>query len=241
MKTELPFDILPQPDEASCGPTCLHGVYRYYHDRISLGQVISEVPSLENGGTLAVLLGSHAVKRGYRAILYTYNLRVFDPTWFEFPTEELKLKLKSQLKFRQTPMLQMAIRAYMEFMELGGEIRFDDLTAALIGKHLERSAPILTGLSATYLYRCARELDNEYDDIRGKPVGHFVVLCGYDSEKGQVRVADPLLPNPVSETHGYDVQIDRVIASIFLGSLTYDANLLIIMSGENKAPGVSSK
>jgi hypothetical protein len=34
-------------------------------------------------------------------------------------------------------------------------------------------------LSATYLYQTKREFDNEYDDIRGNPVGHFVVICGY--------------------------------------------------------------
>ena len=82
MTTRLHLDITMQPDDFTCGPACLHSVYDYYGDAISLDQVITEVQSLKGGGTLAVLLGNHALRRGYRATIYTYNLHVFDPTWF---------------------------------------------------------------------------------------------------------------------------------------------------------------
>ena len=41
--------------------------------------------------TLAVLLGCHALRRGYEATIYTFNLQVFDPTWFEEPTDHTKI------------------------------------------------------------------------------------------------------------------------------------------------------
>lgn len=66
------------------------------------------------------------------------------------------------------------------------------------------------------------------DDVRGDPSGHFVVLCGYDKDSGTVLVADPLQPNPLSESHIYGIAVERVICAILLGILTYDANLLII-------------
>jgi len=80
------------------------------------------------------------------------------------------------------------------------------------------------------LYRCAREYgaNLEFDDIRGEPSGHFVILCGYDRQTKQVRIADPHAKNPYSSSLKYDVPIDRVICSILLGILTYDANFLII-------------
>ena len=93
-------------------------------------------------------------------------------------------------------------------------------------------SPILTGLSATYLYNCARERLSGYrllyDDIQGVPTGHFVVLTGYDREAKNVWIADPLKPNPFSEFDQYAVNINRLICAIMLGILTYDANLLII-------------
>jgi hypothetical protein len=116
------------------------------------------------------------------------------------------------------------------FLRRGGELRFEELTTALVRKYLARNIPILTGLSATYLYGSAREFgpNGRPDDIRGKPAGHFVVLCGYDRDTREVLVADPLQKNPLSGTNQYTVSIDRVICAILLGILTYDANLLII-------------
>jgi hypothetical protein len=87
----------------------------------------------------------------------------------------------------------------------------------------------MTGLSATYLYGSAREWgeDDADDDIRGEPVGHFVVLAGYRPETREVIVCDPTHPNPRG-SQVYAIHIDRVIGAILLGALTYDANLLVI-------------
>lgn len=225
----LEFQMFPQPDDETCGPTCLHSVYLYYGKKYSLETVINEVSRSDEGGTLAVLLGSHALKNGFQATVYTYNLLVFDPTWFESSDPAYLIdKLGLRLENRTEKKLRWAIEAYINFLQLGGQLRFEDLTRSLIRRYLTQAKPILTGLSATYLYRSAREIGSKYDDVKGDPVGHFVVLCGYDPETRRVRVADPLLPNPYSETHHYEIEIDRVICSILLGILTYDANLLII-------------
>ncbi len=228
---KLQVEMLPQPDDVTCGPTCLHALYRYYSLEIPLPQVVQEVPQLDGGGTLAVLLGCHALKQGFNAEIYTYNLQMFDPTWWAPGPSPLKERLLAQLAFKQgRRKLQVGTEAYLEFLELGGTVRFQDLTPALIRKYLVRGQPIITGLSATYLYRTAREYGpgDEYDDVRGEPSGHFVLLCGYDRPKRTVLVADPLLENPISPDLYYEVGIDRLVGSILLGILTYDANLLII-------------
>lgn len=221
---------MPQPDDTTCGPTCLHAVYRYYRERVSLQKVIHEVTRLEDGGTLAVWLGAHALKNGYDATLYTFNLKVFDPTWFK-PGVDIRAKLEEQLKHKKSPKLRAASRAYAEFVELGGRLEgFHALTPGLIRKYLKQHKPILTGLSATYLYAQAREIGdtNQPDDVRGEPAGHFVVLCGYDAEERRVLIADPYHANPMAKGHFYELGIDRVITAILLGVLTYDGNLLVI-------------
>ena len=96
----LELDILRQPDNTTCGPTCLHAVYRFYQDELPLEAVIRETPQLEEGGTLAVLLGRHALSRGYRAMIYTYNLQVFDPTWFLPGGPDLVERLHAQLEVK---------------------------------------------------------------------------------------------------------------------------------------------
>jgi hypothetical protein len=229
MITKLHLDISMQPDDITCGPACLHSVYEYYGDSISLQQVITEVKSLKGGGTLAVLLANHALKRGYRATIYTYNLHVFDPTWFA-EKESVAEKLKQQEAIKNDEKLTFATHGYLEFLERGGSLLFEDLTIGLIRKFLKKSIPILTGLSSTYLYRAVRENpENDKDDnIAGIPTGHFVVLCGYDKSQREVLVADPYKMNPVSNDHYYMVSIARLLGAVLLGILTHDANLLII-------------
>ncbi len=225
----LKLQILPQPDLTTCGPTCLQAVYDYYDDVLPLAQVVGEIPQLIDGGTLAVVLGHHALKRGYKATLLTFDLQVFDPTWFAPDANRLSEKLRDQIRVKDSPKLKTATQSYLEFLANGGEIRMQDLTNELVRKYLNRSVPILTGLSATYLYQEARELpDNTPDDIRGHPTGHFVVLCGYDRKEREVLIADPLHPNPMAEGQRYHVSIDRVKCAILLGVMTYDANMLII-------------
>lgn len=224
------FEVMRQPDETTCGPTCLHAVYHYYGEPIALDQVVAEVPSLQGGGTLAVFLGCHALRRGYRATLYTYNLQVFDPTWFDSRRVDLREKLAAQAIRKPDPRLCVATPKYLEFLGLGGAICFEDLTTRLLRRYLTRGVPIITGLSATYLYRTMREFgpNCEDDDIRGLPVGHFVVLCGYSRRARLVLVGDPFDPNPLSKRHIYSIGINRVLGAILLGSLTHDANLLVL-------------
>jgi hypothetical protein len=225
--------ILTQPDDSTCGPTSLHAVYQYYQDNLPLEEVISEVSFLEEGGTLAVLLACHALKRGYKTRLYSYNLHVFDPTWFRSSNAKIIKNLEEQLVYKTDPKLHMATKAYIEYLKLGGELKCDDLTPDVLNNYFSKGIPILTGLSATYLYNCARERTNDrdesiYDDIRGLPLGHFVVLCGFTPENDKIIVADPYQENPFFRNNYYHVPVQRLINSIMLGMVTYDANILII-------------
>ena len=240
MENTLAIDILPQPDETTCGPTCLHAVYRYFDDEMPLDRLIQEIRRLHHGGTLAVFLASHALRRGYRTTIYTYNLEMFDPTWFdpEVRVPDIDKRLHKQMKAKEADGFAVATEGYMEFLELGGALKFEDLTTGLIRRYLKRGIPILTGLSATYLYHSAREYGPrcEYDDIRGYPSGHFVILGGYRADARTVLIIDPLHPNPMAPSHYYEINIDRVIGAILLGVLTHDANLLVIEPAKKPLP-----
>lgn len=231
--------MLAQPDDVTCGPTCLHAVYRYWGEDLELDEVVRTAHLLgeEAGrGTLAVNLGAHALKRGYRATLYTFNLQMFDPTWFAGPRKERaellarKLEAQALAKANGNIKFMIATHAYIEFLGLGGEIRFEDLTSRLVSGHIRAGCPVLTGLSATYLYRAPREYgpNDDEDDVRGYPAGHFVVLHGYEPSHRRLHVADPLESNPAFASRNYTVSMSRLVPAIMLGVLTYDANLLVI-------------
>jgi len=223
----LPIEA--QPDTTSCGPTCLHALYRYYGRELSLDEILMQTQRLDHGGTLDVFLANHALRRGFSATLYTYNLDVFDPTWFQRPRADLADKLRLQARFKRRGRLRVATEGYLDYLKAGGRIRFADLDRALLRRLLKGGRPVLTGLSATYLYRSAREFgpDDCDDDVRGEPVGHFVLLTDYDRRRREVLISDPAHPNPQG-SRTYRIHVDRVIAAILLGALTYDANLLVM-------------
>jgi hypothetical protein len=230
MRQRLRFQIAAQPDEVTCGPTCLHGIYRYFGDEIGLDEVIRGVSMLGGGGTLDVFLANHALERGYRVTLYTYNLQLFDPTWALLPVPDFAARLQAQAEAKADEKLRVATAGYLRFLELGGKLRFEDLRPALIRRFLGRGVPVMAGLSATYLYQAKRELPatNTPDDVRGEPVGHFVVLSGYDRATKLVDVADPYEWNPLSGERYYTVDLHRLVGAVLLGSLSYDANLIVI-------------
>ena len=223
------LEILPQPTDSTCGPTCLHAVYRYWGDERSLDSLIKQVRVAETGGTLAVWLACHALANGFRATIYSYNVTVFDPTWHELTSAGLVERLRAQHATATSQRVRAASEAYIEFLGLGGEVRFAELDPGLLERLLAEGHPILTGLSATYLYQCAREReDGEEDDIGGAPVGHFVVLSEHRSNPDEIQIADPLHDNPRFRSPYYWVDVRRLINAILLGIVTYDANLLIL-------------
>lgn len=231
----MKLTIHTQPDDETCGPTSLHAVYQYYNDSIALTDVLDEVERVATGGTLAAFLGQHALKRGYNVELYVYNVTLFDPTWFvpqPLSMESISDKLRAQLEFKKDRRFLDASNAYLEFLKLGGTLRFSDLTNTLLASYFDQNLPIITGLSSTYLYQVSREFESDscivYDDLRGEPSGHFVVLCGQDLDAKTVTVADPHIENTLSHDNYYVVDSMRLINAIMLGVLTYDANLLII-------------
>lgn len=225
----LPVRILPQPDETTCGPTCLQAVYRYWGEDESLTDVIGRAGRLEHGGTFAVFLACDALQRGYCATIYTYNLNVFDPTWFRRGVD-IAQRLQRQREIKMDYRLQHATTGYLEFLKLGGRLRLLDLSRGLIRGLLRRGVPVITGLSSTFLYRVPREFgpDDVPDDVRGLPSGHFVVIAGYDAARRKFLVVDPYQANPYASTHEYWLSVERVLGAVLLGIVTHDANLLII-------------
>ena len=227
----LPVSILPQPDETTCGATCLHSIYRYWDAEEPLARLVARMHRMPRGGTFAVFLAVDALRRGFSASIYTYNLLVFDPTWFRgLQAHALAERLKRQREVKTGARLQEVTPAYLEFLARGGRLRFRDLTPRLLHRILRRKLPIITGLSSTYLYRHAREYGpaDLPDDVRGTPAGHFVVIAGFDPVKERVLVLDPYQPHPYGPTHEYWMSASRVVGAILLGIVTHDANLLVV-------------
>lgn len=238
---QLNVQRILQPDEVTCGPTCLRKVYSFYGDPTPLDDVIGALDRNEDGGTLAVFLGIAARKKNYQARIYSYDLRIFDPTWFGLPVKALTEKIFARFPYLSDEKRLRAAGAYIRYLEMGGLLAFDELTPALLKSIIDRGHPVLAGLSATYLYRFARERwdarRNQHvdDDVRGEPTGHFVVISGYEQWGRKLHVVDPSEHVPSSADGRVIVDSDRLINAILLGDVTYDAVLLEVWPDESGA------
>jgi hypothetical protein len=226
---KLHVTVPPQPDDESCGITCLQAIYQYYGLEIPLETLKQEVVHWQSGGTVSVNLGRNALVRGFAAEIYTYNIKVFDPTWRELPKDELLVKLKLRQKRIRSNRQKKQIGFYLDFLCKGGSIRLDDLDESLMKRLFAAHHPVICGLSATYLYQAMRELpDNLENDVTGHPVGHFVVVSGYNADTREVEIHDPLRRHALSATGMYSLPFHKFSNAVMLGILTYDANLLVI-------------
>ncbi len=225
----MDLSVSAQPDDESCGITCLQAIYRYYGREISLEALKREVVHWQTGGTVGVNLGRHALTHGYTAEIYTYNIKVFDPTWRSLPAAALRTKLKLRQSRIRSHRQKKMIGFYLEFLRLGGHLRFDDLDESLMQRLFDAGLPVICGLSATYLYQSVRELPNgQENDVTGHPVGHFVIVSAYDAGSREVRIQDPLRRIPLAVTGTYSLPFQKFSNAVMLGIQTYDANLLVI-------------
>lgn len=55
-----------------------------------------------------------------------------------------------------------------------------------------------------------------------------MVLYGIERTGNNIWIADPLTTNPLGDEHLYYASFDKVLAALFLGIVTYDANLLTV-------------
>lgn len=215
-----------------------------YGETRPLTELLRRVRRNADGGTQAVWLGQLALDLGYRARLYPFGVRVFDPTWWRLEPADLiaKLEVRSAALSRWPDRARDVVttEAWRHFLASGGKVAFVEPSPALLVRILDRGRPIICGLSASWLYREARERpdDNVADDILGEPVGHFVVVRGYTGGGLHVHIADPAdaappaLPSPEAgppSAHGeYPLPSQRLLHAVLLGDTTRDAVLLEI-------------
>lgn len=237
-----------QPDDVSCGPTCLAQVLAFYGDQRGIAELIGGLRRNPDGGTMAVHLGQLALELGYRARIYPFGVRIFDPTWWELDSSALRARLGARHARMDDRAERTLLASWLLFLDSGGSVRFHEPTSALMVGMLCRERPLICGLNATWLYREAREdpWTNQPDDISGVPVGHFVTLVGYTGAGLHIHVNDPSESAPFAAggDHGdlrngrYPLPADRLIHAILLGDATRDAMLLEIWpsSPSRKSP-----
>ena len=177
--------MIAQPDDATCGPTSLHAVYRYFGQELDLASVIDAVAYLEGGGTLAAYLGLDVLAsrvRGLHLLLRPSPVRPYlGGTGYALSHRQATTAAFLQKEGSSSGRPRKPTSA---FCNTGASCGLPTSRSTCSAPISTGKLPVLAGLSATYLYRTMREYaiapnQTAYHDLQGEPAGHFVVLYGF--------------------------------------------------------------
>lgn len=211
-KKDLLIPQFEQKTAYSCIPACLQQVFGYFAKPISQKEIMKNIKNPQNGMSIPAA-GAFAKKYGFRPIIITNNINIFDPSWFNLSNEKLLMDLQKRKKF-VNKYNQSLINDYLEYLKLGGRISFKTINQGLLTKYLSQNIPIIMELSSTFLYkkRKSTKPGRFNDAFKGEIEGHGIVVAGFD--KNKFKVVDPdSKSNPYSKSGIYWVFIDELIMS----------------------------
>jgi hypothetical protein len=210
-------------------PDLLAQVYRFLGYERAVDEVISDTRRNADGGTLGVYLGISALRNGFRPTIYTYNLRIFDPTWRRLSPPEISGKLRERRRFVRSRRLKRAIAAYVEYLGMGCRVPVFRARCGFLVGLLQTGHPILTGFERNVpLWVRSRTQRGVRRRFAASPRGISSSCAGYYPRSDRFVVRDPSSNIPFSRNGKYTVEARRLIAAILLGDVTYDANLLVL-------------
>ena len=228
---KVPRFIQPKME---CAPTALNQIFSYYGLNIELKDLIKRCETKIKYKDWEYKAASVALDEGFKVDIYSTSLELFDPSWFKISRNKLINKLNKRLKFVLKSNKsdwrngyikywhEDAIKETVNFLENGGNIKFDLFNEKMIYNILSRKIPILVCFLDVNLFYCyKRKYNNKYNDIKGMNFGHSVVVSGYKNNKFIITDSGKKCPN---KSGIYSVLPDKLLTSI----LRYDGELVSI-------------
>jgi peptidase C39-like protein len=222
---DLPIRSEIQPDDTSCGISCLKMLLAFHGISLSFDEMREIIPPLPDIGLYDSHVGKAALDLGFSVTIYSYNYTIFHPLWNHLTRKDLIRHLSTKNKSSMTPLQEFATKSYIEFMEAGGEVLFYPLSKELLLAFFEKGLPVMVALDMCFLY----DSMVYYENTTEPRATHFVVLHGYNPENNTFRISDPWHSIPLPNNMGqFSLDADRVINAIFLGQNRNDAAVVVI-------------
>jgi len=188
----------------TCGPSSLQQILAYYGIEMDLKKIMRNVKIYKGGFAFMSDLATYVKKLGFDSKIICYDASIVDPTWSELSKRKIIQKLVKRFKFEKN-----GIKKLIKFLKVNGKLEIRIPTKELILSYLKKKVPPIICLSSTILRGKSRRYKGKYDDIKGNPIGHFLVISGYDN--GYFIVTDP---SRISKGI-YKVKEDKLLFSWF--------------------------
>ncbi|MFH0836749.1 MAG: C39 family peptidase [Candidatus Aenigmatarchaeota archaeon] len=193
MKIRLKIPYCKQK-EMTCGPSCLQQIFAYHGKIVDLDDIIKILDKKKGfvlTGTSTWHLGFCADAFGYKSDVISYDVNIIDPTWMKLSKKELVKKITKRIILEKLSFSKTRLMAMQDYILYGGSYSFTMPSKDILLKYLKKKIPVIIRLCSTLLYNNSRIDWNscKFNDIKGYPFGHYVVVSGY--ENGHFIITDP--------------------------------------------------
>ncbi|MBD3280341.1 hypothetical protein GF389_02360 [Candidatus Dojkabacteria bacterium] len=199
-----------------CGPLCLVNIFENLGDKALVEDIMEDLGVTENEITYLPQLALYAHKNNLKIKYLQSNPREISPNWKGLESDKyLETLKKFQEEMDKESIWKKNLKFLIEYIEAGGEIEVDDLSREKISQYLAEGYVVLAAVEQTWLWGKRKVKGKiEYDDLKGKPSGHFVVI--YKEDGDDFLVSDPY-PTGLEGKEGlYRVSKDTMLVSILV-------------------------
>ena len=165
---------------STCGQTSLRAVLDYFGLKFSLSEILKGV-RLYKTGTYIEDMALFAKSLGFKTKIITFDPEFFDPTWANLPQKSLLRKYKRSMKFKRGRKRKR--EKILNYLKKGEKYSLQIPSRKLLFSYLKKKIPPILCIFSTILRKEKRRKNSKLNDIAGKPMGHFVVLMGYENKK----------------------------------------------------------
>lgn len=207
----------------ACGPISLCNIYTHFNISKTVEDIYQEMEVTSADATYLSQLATNCVKNGLETNLISSNPNILSPDWNDLPINDLLARLKKWIALNVADSWARSAIYLSYYVEEGGKISIANINKENIDKYLEEGRVILVCVNDSWLWG-KRKLDNvaEYDDIKGKGRGHFVVVYGKNIDN--YLISDPY-PTGIPNRNGlYEISKDTLITA----TLVWNPEMLVV-------------
>lgn len=227
-----------QPTNFTCGHAALAMVLSHYNIIMPPEKLIHDLnaPRDSHGeicGGLNQYVGSWCLSHGLSVTFYTSDFELLDLTWAELSRENQIERIERIRKSLRVVTALGAegtllhLNAFLEFLQLGGELYITPYISSSLIDSLLMRAPILASVSYSTLYGIGRTRstglrESVLDDMLGTVCTHAVVVVGINSD------GDYLIADPYRSAQPISVLKERFVAALAAAQFCCESAILFI-------------
>jgi len=216
-------NIQQEVGSATCGPNCLLNIYENLGIKTKVKEILKDLNITNKDYTYIPQLARHLNDKKLSTIILSSNPNSVSPTWENLKSSEIMEKLKKWLVYNKKDDWFYENLLLYFYLQEGGHIKILDLSTSIIDEYLHAGYSLISCLNESWLWQQRKIKDIvEYDDIKGKGTGHFVVI--YGKEDDTYLISDPY-PTKIKDRDGlYKIKKQKLLVS----TLVWDRSLIAV-------------